>query len=92
MGIASMDDDHGKTDFIELGYKAGTILSFVGILASAVYLFTFLKTSPSPEVLESELKLPGLIAERRMMLLSTAIFVVAIVQVPWKRMRKRGSV
>ena len=41
MGIASVDDYHGKSDFIALGYKAGIILSFVGILASAVYLLLF---------------------------------------------------
>lgn len=62
-------------DFLALGYKAGIVLAFVGIVASAVYLFAFLwlaGTAPGPR---SAIELVAISVERRLLFLSTAIFV-----------------
>ena len=62
-----------KRDFLVLGYKAGILLSFAGIIASAVYLFAFLRMSPGTAT--DEIQLLSQTAERRLLLLSTGIFV-----------------
>lgn len=64
-----------KRDFLVLGYKAGIVLSFLGIIASALYLFVFLMKSPPSEAIQNQMQLLSQTAERRMLLLSTAIFV-----------------
>ena len=62
-------------DFLVKSYRAGIWLSFIGIAASAVYLFAFLWLSPVHSVIESQNQLLGMTAERRLLLLSTGIFV-----------------
>ena len=64
-----------KSDFLELGYKSAIVLAFLGIIASAVYLFLFLSMSPDPADIRTEMLLLSVTAERRMLLLSTAVFV-----------------
>lgn len=61
--------------FLVWSYRAGIGLSFIGIAASAAYLFTFLWMSPAPLVVENQSQLLGMTAERRLLLLSTGIFV-----------------
>jgi hypothetical protein len=60
---------------IALGYMAGIAISFVGLIASALYLWYFMALTPDPVSIDSSAKLLGISAERRMLLLSTAIFV-----------------
>jgi hypothetical protein len=62
-------------DFLKIGYKAGVILSFVCIASAAVYMFAFLINSPDPESVRDELRLLSITAERRLLLLSTAMFI-----------------
>ncbi len=64
-----------KDKFIELGYKAGILLAFLGMIGSAIYLFVFITNSPDATLFDSEIKLLGLTADMRLRLLSTAIFV-----------------
>lgn len=59
--------------FLELGYKTAIVLSILGLIASSSYLFFFLYKS-NPELIKIE-TMVGFSAERRMVLLSTAIFV-----------------
>lgn len=66
-----MNDQEYK--FLAWGYKAAITLSILGILASSSYLFYFLSKS-HPELINVE-TMVGFSAERRMVLLSTAIFV-----------------
>lgn len=61
--------------FIAIGYMAGILISLVGLLASAGYLFFFMRLSPDPVSISDTMKLLSVTAERRMLLLSTAIFV-----------------
>lgn len=59
--------------FLEWGYKTAIILSIIGLIASSSYLFFFLYKSNTDSIkLET---MVGFSAERRMVLLSTAIFV-----------------
>ncbi|MBR11010.1 MAG: hypothetical protein CMP48_25435 [Rickettsiales bacterium] len=64
-----------KDDFLRWGYQAGIILAFLGIIGSAVYLFVFIYTGPQAVDFDTEIRLVGLTADRRLRLLSTAIFV-----------------
>lgn len=59
--------------FLEWGYKTSIVLSLLGLILSATYLFYFLYKS-NPENIKLE-TMVGFSAERRMVLLSTAIFV-----------------
>ncbi len=61
--------------FIAIGYMAGILISFVGLLASAGFLLLFMVMSPDPASISDTTKLLSVTAERRMLLLSTAIFV-----------------
>ena len=61
--------------FIEIGYMSGIAVSFLGLLASAIYLLYFLSLTPDPAAITDDIKLLSVAAERRMLLLSTAIFV-----------------
>ncbi|MEK6564843.1 MAG: hypothetical protein AABZ65_07445 [Candidatus Omnitrophota bacterium] len=63
-----------KQTFLDLGYKAAIILSFLGIIGSAAYLFFFLAMSPLDKM-TGEITSVSLTAERRLSLLSTGIFV-----------------
>jgi hypothetical protein len=62
-------------NFLKFGYRAGIVLAFVGIIASAAYLFVFISTSPDASSFTSEFKLIGLSMDMRLRFLSTAIFV-----------------
>lgn len=62
-------------DFLKIGYKAGVVLSFLCITAAAIYMFLFLANSPNPASVRDELGLLSITAERRLLLLSTAMFI-----------------
>jgi hypothetical protein len=64
---------HPETKFISWGYKTAIVLSLLGMLLSAAYLFVFLLKS-HPELIKQD-TMTGFSAERRMVLLSTAVFV-----------------
>lgn len=64
-----------ENTFLEVGYKAGIILSFAGLILSATYLFVFLWISPELNPAGREIHLLDVVTERRFLLLSTAIFV-----------------
>ena len=64
-----------KDEFLRLGYRAGIVLAFLGLLGSAIYLFVFITTGPQAVDFDSEIRLLGLTADRRLRLLSTAIFI-----------------
>ena len=59
--------------FLEWGYKTAIVLSILGLIASSSYLFYFLYKS-HPELITLD-TMVGFSAERRMVLLSTAIFI-----------------
>lgn len=61
--------------FLGWGYKAAIILSFLGLIGAAIYLFTFQLKTIDPEYFENEVRLLGLTADMQMRLLSTGIFV-----------------
>ena len=60
--------------FLGWGYKAAIVLAILGLIFSSSYLFYFLYKSPAPASFKLE-TMAALSAERRMVLLSTAIFV-----------------
>src|SRR5689334_8612480 len=62
-----------ESKFISWGYKTAIVLSLLGMILSAAYLFTFLLKS-HPELIKQD-TMTGFSAERRMVLLSTAVFV-----------------
>lgn len=64
----------GQERFLTIGYVTAILLSFLGLLLSAVYLFVFLWLTPRG-VIGSEYQLLGQTAQLRILLLSTAIFV-----------------
>ncbi|MHC4544935.1 MAG: hypothetical protein ACYTDW_10760 [Planctomycetota bacterium] len=70
-----MDKGDEKKDYIVFGYKAGIILSFLGILASIIYLFVFVYKNPEPKTITQQITLLALTAQMRLLLLSTGIFV-----------------
>ena len=61
--------------FLNWGYKAAILLSFSGMIGSALYLFLFQLNQADPASYSSEISLIGLTADMQMRLLSTAIFV-----------------
>ena len=61
--------------FLNWGYKAAILLSFLGMIGSALYLFLFQLNQADPASYSSEISLIGLTADMQMRLLSTAIFV-----------------
>ena len=61
--------------FLSWGYKAAILLSFVGMIGSALYLFVFQLNEADPTSYDNEIPLIGLTAAMQMRLLSTAIFV-----------------
>lgn len=65
-----MDDQN----LLKIGYIAAIVLAFLGMIASILYLFYFSYNSPMPEVIQRD-TMVAYSAERRMVLLSTAIFV-----------------
>lgn len=62
-----------ETKFLAWGYKTAIALSLLGMILSAAYLFTFLLKS-HPELIKQD-TMTGFSAERRMVLLSTGVFV-----------------
>lgn len=65
--------DKKQYKFLEWGYKTAIALSLFSLIASSSYLFYFLfKSNPQDIKLET---MVGFSAERRMVLLSTGIFV-----------------
>ena len=66
-------DAANDVKFLAWGYKAAIFLSIAGLIFSAAYLFGFLIKS-HPEALRHD-TMAGFSAERRMVLLSTGIFV-----------------
>lgn len=62
-------------DFLKFGYRAGILLAFIGIIASAIYLFVFISTSPDASSFTNQINLIGLSMDMRLRFLSTAIFV-----------------
>lgn len=65
--------DKREYKFLAWGYKAAIVLAILGIIASSTYLFYYLyKSDPQQIKLET---MVGFSAERRMVLLSTGIFV-----------------
>ncbi|MEQ1894531.1 MAG: hypothetical protein ABL998_18480 [Planctomycetota bacterium] len=64
-----------KKNVLVWGYVAGITLSFLGMIASAVYLYVFIRRGLESGDMTDSLHLLGLTAERRLSLLSTAIFV-----------------
>ena len=64
-----------RGDFVALGYKAGIVLAFLGIIGSAAYLFTFLWLAPAAHGPQTAIELVATSVERRLLFLSTAIFV-----------------
>jgi hypothetical protein len=67
-----MKNNSPENKFIEIGYKAGIALSFVGLLSSAIYLFIFVAMSPDPQSIKDPLQLVSLTAERRLLFLIQA--------------------
>lgn len=65
-----MDDKR----LLTIGYISAIGLAFLGMITSVLYLFYFSYNSPLPEVIERD-TMVAFSAERRMVLLSTAIFV-----------------
>ncbi|WP_276481718.1 hypothetical protein [Paraflavitalea pollutisoli] len=65
--------DKREYKFLAWGYKAAIVLAIVGIIASSSYLFYYLYKS-DPQLIKVE-TMVGFSAERRMVLLSTGIFV-----------------
>ena len=61
--------------FLIWGYKAAILLSFLGMIGSALYLFVFQLYQADPTSYDNEIPLIGLTAAMQMRLLSTAIFV-----------------
>ena len=59
---------------LTIGYISAITLAFLGMIASILYLFYFSYNSPLPEVIQRD-TMVAFSAERRMVLLSTAIFV-----------------
>lgn len=65
--------DKKQYKFLEWGYKTAIALSLISLISSSAYLFYFLfKSNPENIKLET---MVGFSAERRMVLLSTGIFV-----------------
>ncbi len=71
------NDFKGKSEealkFLAWGYKTAIVLSILGLLFSAGYLYIFISQS-HPDLIKIE-TMTGFSAERRMALLSTGIFV-----------------
>lgn len=65
--------DKREYKFLAWGYKAAIVLAILGIIASSSYLFYYLYKS-DPQLIKVE-TMVGFSAERRMVLLSTGIFV-----------------
>lgn len=63
-----------KRHFLEIGYMSAIALAFLGMLASIAYLFYFSYKTILPSELVRD-TMVGFTAERRMVLLSTGIFV-----------------
>ena len=65
-----------ETDnFLRFGYRAGIMLAFIGIIASAIYLFVFISSSPEASSFTTNINLIGLSMDMRLRFLSTGIFV-----------------
>lgn len=65
--------DKQEYRFLAWGYKTAIVLAILGIIASSTYLFYYLYKS-DPQLIKVE-TMVGFSAERRMVLLSTGIFV-----------------
>lgn len=61
--------------FLNWGYKAAILLSFLGMIGSAIYLFVFQLSGESTAGITDHVSLLGITANMQMRLLSTAIFV-----------------
>lgn len=70
-----MENSKSDNGILRFGYKAGIVMAFLCIVSAAIYLFSFLLTSPNPELIKSEFQLLSITAERRLLLLSIAMFI-----------------